>query len=121
VLARVAGPTGFLDWLLNTTGSQLPDRQRRCYRTLFSDPAHLRGAMSFMAAADLPALLPACAALRCPASFVLGERDAWIPEGPLRELLARRLPDADLQSWPGGHLVHEELPARAAERVLALL
>lgn len=121
MLATVAAPTGFLDWLLNTTGSVLPEVQRRCYRTLFSDAAHLRGAMSFMAAADLPSLLPACSALRGPASFVLGDRDAWIPEAPLRRLLDEHFPGADVQRWPGGHLVHEEHPARAAERVLTLL
>jgi magnesium chelatase accessory protein len=121
LLARVAGPTGMIDGLLASTGSTLPPAQRAAYRRLFADPAHVRGAMSFMAAADLPALLPACTALACPATFVIGERDHWIPERTLRPVIERHLPAATVERWPGGHLLHEEDPARAAARVLAAL
>jgi magnesium chelatase accessory protein len=120
-LAMVAGPTGFLDRLLASTGSTVPAAQHACYRQLFADPKHVRGAMSFMAAADLPALLPGCAALQCPAAFVIGERDHWVPEPALRRVLAAHFPQADVQRWPGGHLLHEEDPARAAARLLAAL
>ncbi|MDK0536487.1 hypothetical protein P6P38_14590, partial [Clostridium perfringens] len=84
LLAGLAGRLGLVDRLLASTGSQIPARQRACYRQLFSDPAHVRGAMGFMAAADLPALLPACAALRCPAAFVIGAQDHWVPGAALR-------------------------------------
>ncbi len=114
LLARLAGPTGFVDRLLDSTGSAVPEAQRARYRQLFADPAHVRGAMGFMAAADLPGLLPACARLPCPAAFVIGERDRWVPQGPLRSVLARHLPQAEVQAWSGGHLLHEEQPARAA-------
>jgi magnesium chelatase accessory protein len=118
LLARLAGPLGFVDRLLDSTGSAVPEAQRACYRQLFADPAHVRGAMGFMAAADLPGLLPACAQLPCAAAFVIGERDRWVPQAPLRAVLARHLPRAEVQAWPGGHLLHEEQPARAAEWVL---
>ena len=118
LLARVAGPTRFVDRLLDSTGSVVPEAQRARYRQLFADPAHVRGAMGFMAAADLPGLLPACARLPCAAAFVIGERDRWVPQGPLRAVLARHLPQAEVQAWPGGHLLHEEQPARAADWVL---
>ena len=118
LLARLAGPTGFVDRLLDSTGSAVPEAQRAGYRQLFADPAHVRGAMGFMAAADLPGLLPACARLPCRAAFVIGERDRWVPPGPLRTVLARHLPQAELQAWAGGHLLHEEQPARAADWVL---
>lgn len=121
LLARVAGPTGLIDGLLASTGSTLPPAQRAAYRRLFADPAHVRGAMSFMAAADLPALLPACGALPCAVDLVLGERDRWIPPRPLGAVIARHLPQAVVEHWPGGHLLHEEDPARAAARVLAAL
>jgi magnesium chelatase accessory protein len=121
LLARVAGPTGLIDGLLASTGSTLPPAQRAAYRRLFADPAHVRGAMSFMAAADLPALLPACGALPCAVNLVLGERDRWIPPRPLGAVIARHLPQAVVEHWPGGHLLHEEDPARAAARVLAAL
>ena len=118
LLARVAGRTGLVDRLLSSTGSVLPEAQRLGYRRLFANPDHVRGAMGFMAAADLPALLPACARLPCPAAFVIGTGDRWVPEGPLRAVLARHLPRAEVQAWHGGHLLHEVEPARAADWVL---
>lgn len=121
LLAWMAGPTGLIDGLLASTGSRLPPAQRAAYRRLFADPAHVRGAMSFMAAADLPALLPACGALPCEVDFVLGERDRWIPPRPLGAVIARHLPQARVSHWPGGHLLHEEEPARAAAHVLQAL
>lgn len=118
LLARLAGPAGFVDRLLDSTGSAVPEAQRARYRQLFADPAHVRGAMGFMAAADLPGLLPACALLPCAAAFVIGDSDRWVPQSPLRAVLARHLPRAEVQAWPGGHLLHEEQPARAANWVL---
>jgi magnesium chelatase accessory protein len=121
LLATFAGPTGFVDMLLDSTGSRLPKSQRAAYRRLFGNADHVRGAMSFMAAADLPSLLPACSSLPCAAHFVLGDKDRWIPERPLRAVLDAHLPLAEVQCWPGGHLVHEETPQLAAQRVLDLL
>ena len=118
LLARLSGPSGFVDRLLDSTGSAVPQAQRARYRQLFAEPAHVRGAMGFMAAADLPGLLPACARLPCPAAFVIGESDRWVPQGPLRAVLARHLPQAEVQTWPGGHLLHEEQPVRAADWLL---
>jgi len=118
VLARVAGRTGLVDKLLDSTGSVLPEAQRQSYRRLFADPSHVRGAMGFMAAADLPSLLPACARLPCTVAFAIGSGDRWVPEKPLRAVLTRYLPQAEVQVWAGGHLLHEVEPARAADWVL---
>lgn len=118
LLARVAGRTGLVDRLLDSTGSVVPEAQRLAYRRLFANPNHVRGAMGFMAAADLPALLPVCARLPCPAAFVIGTGDRWVPEGPLSAVLARHLPQAEVQTWTGGHLLHEVEPVRAADWVL---
>jgi magnesium chelatase accessory protein len=70
-----------------------------------------------MAAADLPALNAEAERLAAPTAFVLGAGDRWIPERALRPVLARHLPRAEVQVWPGGHLVHEETPSRAAALV----
>jgi len=121
LMARLASPSGLIDLLLGSTGSQLSPAQRAPYKRLFADRAHVRGAVGFMAAADLPALNADCSRLRGPVALVLGARDRWIPERLLRPVIARHLPHADVQAWPGGHLVHEEDPARATARVLALL
>lgn len=123
LMSGLARRTALIDGLLASTGSTLSPAQRAAYRALFEDPAHVRGAVGFMAAADLPALNADCAA-RAQAlqvAFVLGARDRWIPERLLRPVIQRHLPQADVQVWPGGHLVHEESPARAAARVLQML
>lgn len=123
LMAGLARRTALIDGLLASTGSTLSPAQRAAYRALFQDPAHVRGAVGFMAAADLPALNADCAARAQPlqVAFVLGARDRWIPERLLRPVIQRHLPQADVQAWPGGHLVHEESPARAAARVLQML
>lgn len=121
LMAAVAGPSGFIDLLLASTGSQLTLAQREPYKRLFAQRSHVRGAVGFMAGADLPALNADCSQLRSQAAFVLGANDRWIPENSLRPVIQRHLPQAEVQVWQGGHLVHEEQAARAAERVLALL
>jgi magnesium chelatase accessory protein len=120
LVARASG-AGLVDWLLATTGSQLPPARRQAYRTLFADPLHVRGAVGFMAAADLPALLAECPGLRGETAFVLGTRDAWIPQRLLAPVIGRALPRAHVDHWPAGHLLHEEDPARAAAWLLERL
>ena len=121
LLAAVASRSGAIDRLLDSTGSRLTEPQRACYRTLFGDPARVRGAMGFMAAADLPALLGEGARLPCRPTFVLGTSDAWVPERPLRAVIERAYPAAEVQCWPGGHLLHEEQGEKAAALILDTL
>ncbi len=120
LMAGVAARSRLIDLLLDSTGSRLGEAQHQPYRQLFRDAGHVRGAVGFMAAADLPALNAAAQQLRCRKSFVLGQGDRWIPERSLRVVLRACYPHADVQAWPGGHLVHEEDPVRAAQHVLAV-
>lgn len=121
LVASLSARSGLIDSLLSSTGSQLSATQKLAYKQLFQDPLHVRGAVGFMAAADLPTLNAECERLTSPVSMVLGAGDRWIPERALRPVLARHLPRAEVQVWPGGHLVHEEAPARAAAAVAAML
>ncbi len=121
LVTSLALRTGLIDRLLASTGSVLQPAQRALYRRLFSDPAHVRGAVGFMAATDLPGLFADCRRLIARSAFVLGQRDRWIPERALRPVIARHLPRAQVEAWPGGHLVHEETPERAAAWVRATL
>ncbi len=121
LMARVAGSTGLIKGLLSSTGSALSPAQLAPYQRLFTDPQHVRGALGFMAAADLQALNTRGAGLPGPMAFVLGTGDRWIPERLLRPVLQRHWPQAQVHAWPGGHLAHEEDPARAAAQLLALL
>lgn len=114
-LSALAARTGLIDRLLDSTGSTLSADLRAPYRRLFSDQNHLRGSLGFMAAADLPALLRECGAPRFTTAFVLGQQDRWVPEKDLRSVLAKHLPQAQVQAFAAGHLLHEEqAPAAAA-------
>jgi len=118
LLASLAGRARLVDRLLDSTRSPIPAAQRARYETLFRSPGHVRGTMRFMAAADLPALLEDAKRLTVPATFILGRNDDWVPERSLRPILARAFPDAAIETWDDGHLLHEVEPERAA-RVIA--
>jgi magnesium chelatase accessory protein len=118
LLATLAGPSRLVDRLLDSTRSNIPEAQRARYGMLFRNPAHVRGTMRFMAAADLAALLEDAKRLQVPATFILGRRDDWVPERNLRPILERSFPDAIVETWDDGHLLHEVEPERAA-RVIA--
>jgi magnesium chelatase accessory protein len=118
LLATTIGPTGMVDRLLDSTASVLDEDQRRHYRTLFAEPTHVRGAMNFMAAADLPLLLEDAPRLQMPMTLVLGDQDTWVPLQPLLQVIERYLPQAQVQRWHAGHLLHEIEPERAAATIL---
>jgi magnesium chelatase accessory protein len=118
LLAAFTRRTLTVDRLLASTGSQVPEAQRARYATLFRQPAHIRGAMGLMAAADLPVLQRDGGQLDALCTFVLGTRDAWVPERLLGPVLARSFPRAAVQRWDGGHLLHEQEPQRAAHLLL---
>jgi magnesium chelatase accessory protein len=113
-LASLGAHTRPVGRLLDSTRSAIPSAQRDRYAQLFRDPAHLRGTMGFMAGADLPGLLDAARGLAIPTTFVLGAQDPWVPQRPLRAVIARRFPAATVLCWEGGHLLHEAEPAGAA-------
>lgn len=121
LLAATVGPSGLVDRLLDSTASILGETQRRHYRTLFADSAHVRGAMNFMAAADLPVLLEDAAGLATSMHLVVGDFDAWVPPEPLLQVIRRYLPQARVERWNAGHLMHETEPERAARVILETL
>lgn len=121
LLAATIGPSGMVDRLLDSTASILDEAQRRHYRTLFSESTHVRGAMSFMAAADLPVLLEDAAGLTTPMRLVVGDLDAWVPPEPLLQVIQRYLPQAGVERWRAGHLMHETEPERSAQVILDAL
>lgn len=118
LVAAWGSRAGLVRRLLASTGSTLSPAQTARYETLFKRPDHVRGSMGFMAAADLDALMAAAAPLGPRCHFVLGERDAWVPPAALHRVIGRALPEAGVESWAGGHLLHEVEPARAAATVL---
>ncbi len=121
LLAATIGPSGMVDRLLDSTASILTEAQRRRYRTLFSETAHVRGAMNFMAASDLPVLLEDAAGLSQPMRLVVGDLDAWVPPDQLLQVIRRYLPQAQVERWSAGHLMHEIEPERAARVILEMI
>jgi len=118
--AALARSTGLIDRLLESTGSQIDPDQREAYRLLFGDPNHVRGAIHFMAATDLPGLLdrlPRLAARPMETSFVVADDDPWIPATSLLPILAQRLPGAAVERMHGGHMLPESAPQRVAAAI----
>ncbi len=121
IVATLGARTRMVDRLLDSTRSKLSLLQRARYATLFNDPSHVRGAMGFMAAADLPAIMASAATLDVATTFVLGSKDEWIPERPVCVVMSRYFPGAKILQWDGGHVLHEEFPGEAAALVLETL
>jgi magnesium chelatase accessory protein len=119
VAAFVAGRRAVVDSLLKSTGSSLPPESVAEYRARAGSPSHVRATLVMMAQWDLRGLAERLSAVRVPVDLATGDRDAWTPAPALRALVAR-MPDATLTVVPGaGHVLHEEMPAFAAEFVLA--
>ena len=115
VAARVAQERTVIDRLLDSTRSSLTDGQRAWYARLLRDPAHVAGALALMQGWDLDALLTSVGTFTSPATFVLGTRDRWIPAAPLAAVIAAHFPSADVRTWEGGHVLHEERSRDATE------
>lgn len=117
MLTFIAANTGMVDQLLDSTGSKIPAPHRERYKFLFSQNAHVQGAMGFMAGADLPSILERGKRLTVPMSFLIGKQDSWVKEAPLKEVIAASFPKAKVMTWEGGHLIHEERPKDVARLI----
>lgn len=111
--ARLAGGTGALDVMLDSSGSTLTSEQRAQYRALCRDDAHVAAALTMMSRWDVPTLLRDAAALRVPFHAIAGGRDTWVPREPL-ERAVRRIPFATFEVIDNaGHLIPDEVPGEA--------
>jgi magnesium chelatase accessory protein len=123
--ALIARNTSLVDVLLASTGSQISPTQAKAYRALLADPMHVKGALDFMAATDLPALLAALdhgqALPDMPCEFLLAPDDHWIPQRALEPIIAEHLPSAIIHHCTGGHLLPESQPQHVAQLIEALI
>jgi magnesium chelatase accessory protein len=120
-LAGIAARTGMVKQLLQSTQSEVPESQRQHYQFLFARPSHVQGAMGFMAGADLPALLARGRSLTVPTTFLIGKKDSWVREQPLKQVIADSFPNARVITWQGGHLLHEEQPLNVARLIESII
>jgi magnesium chelatase accessory protein len=121
MVARVARNTPLVDRLVASTGSRLDAAQLHCYRVLFANPDHVRGALGLMAAADLPNLVERGAELGAALSLVLARGDRWLPEPRLLSVIKRSFPSAAVRHWEGGHLIPETAQSSTARFILEVL
>lgn len=122
--AALARSTGLVDRLLASTGSTIDVNQREAYRLLFGDAGHVRGAIHFMAATDLPRLLERLADLpthKIATGFLVADDDPWIPAHALLPILATRMPGAAVERLSGGHMLPEATPQRVAAAIESLM
>jgi len=113
--------TGLTDRLLDSTGSMIASVQRERYRALLGQAGHLKGAIDFMAATDLPGLLRRLPGLVVPTHFLIAPDDPWIPARRLKTEIDRWLPAASVEHCAGGHLLPESQPRRTALLMSQLL
>jgi len=121
VLASITPAFGMVDKLLDSTNTILPEIRRTYYRKLFERSEHVRGAMNFMAAADIEKVLVEGNQFHGKLVCILGNEDAWIPAKPLQKIIATYFTKAEIFNWSGGHLMHELEPTKTAQLILAEL
>ena len=118
LLASLSPSLGMVDKLLDSTNTKLPEARRVYYRKLFERSDHVRGAMNFMAAADIQKVLAEADLYRGKLICVLGNQDAWIPVKPLEKIIRDYFPAAEILKWEGGHIMHELEPRKVAQLIL---
>ncbi len=121
ILAKLAPMSGMTDRLLDSTNTNLPETNRNYYRRLFTSPDHVRGAMNFMASANIDQVLNASAKLPTKLIWVIGESDQWVPEIGLQKIIRQYLPNSSVIHWQGGHIMHEVETAKSADLILSEL
>ena len=108
-------------FVFRSTGSHTGAVELACYEALLGNARHCEGALDMMANWNLEAFAESLPDIANPLLLVHGRKDKAVPVGSV-EGAAARMPDARLELVPDlGHLLHEEAPEMAAERVLGFL
>ncbi len=121
ILAKIAPMSGMTDRLLDSTNTNLPETNRNYYRRLFASPDHVRGAMNFMASANISQVLSASSNLPSKLIWVIGESDQWVPEIGLQKIIQQYFAKSTVIHWQGGHIMHEVETEKSADLILSEL
>lgn len=121
ILAKLAPMSGMTDRLLDSTNTNLPETNRNYYRRLFTSPDHVRGAMNFMASANIDQVLNASTKLPTKLIWVIGESDQWVPEIGLQKIIQQYFAKSTVIHWQGGHIMHEVETEKSADLILSEL
>lgn len=118
LVARSANSARAIAQLIEATGSRIDAEGLAQYRTLVSEPSHVRATLRMMADWALPPLIARFGEIAVPVELHVGEADRAVPmEHTLS--VAADLPNARFVTHPGGHLMHEAEPARFAALIAA--
>ncbi|QPH54209.1 alpha/beta fold hydrolase BchO [Pontivivens ytuae] len=121
VISRLIGSRTGVRGFVEGTGSRIDAEGLELYRRLVSRSDHVDGTLAMMAQWELGELLPDLPRVPAPVLFLTGARDRSVPESTSIDA-ARRIPGARHASRPDlGHLLHEEDPVWAAERIREML
>lgn len=124
--AALARRTRLVDTLLDDTGSYVPEWSRRWYRRLFTDPDHVRAVLRLFSEWRPDEVTRTISALAAGAGggvrvrAVTGPADRWIDEESVCRALAPLGARARVVAVGGGHLAHEESPARTVAEIAAM-
>ena len=121
ILAKIAPMSGMTERLLDSTNTNLPETNRNYYRRLFASPDHVRGAMNFMASANISQVLSASSNLPSKLIWVIGESDQWVPEIGLQKIIQQYFAKSTVIHWQGGHIMHEVETEKSADLILSEL
>ena len=121
ILAKIAPMSGMTDRLLDSTNTNLPETNRNYYRRLFTSSDHVRGAMNFMASANISQVLSASSNLPSKLIWVIGESDQWVPEIGLQKIIQQYFAKSTVIHWQGGHIMHEVETEKSADLILSEL
>jgi len=113
ILSFQAQRPGAVARVIAGTGSHIEARGLDLYGRLFRRSGHVAGTLGMMANWDLDALRRDLPRLAVPLTLYAGDRDAAVPPRVSREV-AGLVPGARFEAVRGGHLMHEEDPARFA-------
>ena len=113
-----ASRPGAVARVIASTGSRLDARGIDLYARLFRRSGHVAGTLGMMANWDLAGLKRDLPRVAAPLTLIAGDRDTTVPPGVSREV-AGLVPGAIMHSVAGGHLMHEEYPARFAAMIVA--
>lgn len=104
--------------LLEGTGSAIDARGIELYQRLFRKSGHVAGTLGMMANWDLEGLQRRIAGLSVPLVLVSAANDKAVSPRDAATIEARVPVAQAMPLGDGGHLVHEEQPARLAELVV---
>ena len=98
-------------------GSRIEPRGVQLYARLFSQPAHIAGALGMMANWRLEPLIRDLPRVHAPVLLLVGVNDGAVPPADAQRIKAL-LPSATVDVLGGvGHLAHEEKPDEVADRI----